>query len=156
MKINLESGILYPRDFAKFAKFLGFKNQDSEKHFLQNLESWISNPGNFASLQSFRHIMCRLVRHPEVYFKPWENIQHSRDFKILSKQLSAHELWSFFKAKSSNICLAKPYFFKDYIPYITWHYFAQSPKIKECSTSLKGIWGNFQKDLQLCKVLLKR
>ena len=138
MKINLESGILYPRDFAKFAKFLGFKNQGSEKNFLQNLESWISNPGNFASLQSFRHIMCRLVRHPEVYFKPWENIQHSQDFKILSKQLSAHELWSFFQSKILQYMPCEPIFFKDDIPCIKWHHFAQSPCIKECRTSLKG------------------
>ena len=72
-----ESWILNPENFAKFAKFLGFKIQDSRfsekvlesksldlgvvdisegldsRTFSQNLESWILNPENFAKFAQF-------------------------------------------------------------------------------------------------------
>ena len=51
------------------------------KSFSENLEfeSWIQEP--LHSLQSLRHIMCRLVHHPESYLKPLEEMQHSHDWK---------------------------------------------------------------------------
>ena len=108
------------------------------KSFSENLEfeSWIQEP--LHSLQSLRHIMCRLVHHPESYLKPLEEMQHSHDLKIGANQFQ-HGLRSFFQSKILQYMLCASIFFKDDIPCMKWHHFVQSPYIKECSTSLKGI-----------------
>ena len=96
--MNLESCAKKP---CKVCKVFGI--QDSRYWGKLVEESSISNLGNFTSLQTVWHTMCRSDHHPEVYLKPGEETQHSHDFKIRRKQVSAWTLKIFVQATSSNM-----------------------------------------------------
>jgi hypothetical protein len=55
-----------------------------------------------------------------------------------NKQTSLSMDFEVFQSKILQYMPCEPIFFKDDIPCIKWHHFAQSPYIKECRTSLKG------------------